>query len=715
MSATRTAQLLTNLPLVISAAPASARGKEWRWVALLIAILTTTSCASYQRWTVTDWSVPLSYESDALWGMAASKAVAEGEIVPILPKYPASFGAPFLANWNDYPSSDEGLLAWIGLLTKLAGVFAGANAALVAAHLLAGGAFYFVCRRLRYDPVIAIAAAVLFSFSRYAFSRGQLHLGLVYYWHIPLGILVIWLCVRQAPTIGTHGRMLFCSAVAVLHAIQNPYYTGMFMQLLGLAALCQSARPESRRRAIAPLVLLAITILSFCVMNMDTFYSRVVDGPNPSVVERNYAGLEFYALKPVELLLPVVHRIEPLHQWAREAYFGKTMLKGEAGSPYLGVVGIFALGWLAWVSFRAVARNSRERVPSHAWIVVWIFGYSVVGGVNGIVGFALELFRGTNRYSVFILAVVLLFFVRQLTRFTRNWSAIPRWLLATGIVAIGLFDQIPPRIPPAGAVRRQIMADQEVVTGMEAKLPRGAMVFQLPVVRFPEAGPISGMSDYEHFRPFLHSTTLRYSYGAVKGRSRDAWQAEAEALGVPHLIRRLEEYGFSAVWINRKGFGDRAASVLAAFRAADGGHLLAESDDVYVVALEPSSEPALPAEFANGWHRLELGGDQDWRWSSGTAEIVLHNPTSVPKSVRLLGEIETSEPRRLAISAANALVKKMELRPGEPLALLDEPITLAPGTTRIRLVTDVPGRIGGNGDPRQLAFSLRNFRVSYSP
>lgn len=688
------------------------RKGEWPWLLLLLGLTAIVWCAGYGRWSAQTWTTPITYTTDAWWGMANAKAAATGEIVPVWTKKPHSFGAPFAADWNDYPSPDEGLLAWMAVLTRTFGVGAGANMAVLTAHLFASLAFYYVCRRLRYDHLFSVATALLFSLSRYAFSRGLLHLGLTYYWHIPFGILVVWWCLRRAGLSG-RGRWSFSIAVAVLHAVQNPYYTGMFMQLLGGAFVYHLARRSARPRITAPLILLGVTVTTFLLMNVDTFVSRAVNGPNPTVVQRNYSGLEFYALKPVEMLLPVVHRIGWLHNWARESYYAKTMLIGEAGSPYLGIIGIAALGWLVGSTFRAVSMRARTtEIPSHFWLVLWVLAYSIVGGVNGVLGFVLELFRGTNRYSIVILTLVLLFLARQLTRITRRWNALGRTALATAIVALGLFDQIPPALT-AGipSVAQQVSSDREIIATVEAQLPPGATLFQMPVVDFPEVGPLVGMGDYEHFRPYLYSKTLRYSYGSVKGRSREAWQKEAATLPAPRMVAMLERYGFDAIWINRKGYADGAAALINDLRSAGRANVLGENPDYLCLALQPAREPELPPEFARGWHRLEIGGDQDWRWSSGAAEMVLYGPESAAKQVRLVFQITTVQPRRLKIVAANETLAEMTLAPDQPPRPIELALVLQPGANHVRLETEVPGELPANGDPRTLAFCIRNFRV----
>ena len=159
----------------------------------LVLVVTLLWCANYHRWTAEAWQAPISYSGDTWWGMAGAKAFADGEI-GLWDKSPVSLGAPFRGNWNDYPSIEELLIAWWGLLVRMFGIFLGSNLVLLVAHLLALLSFYFVCRRLHYSALFSAVGAVVFACSRFSFARSLHHLGLTYYWHIPLGILVVRYC-----------------------------------------------------------------------------------------------------------------------------------------------------------------------------------------------------------------------------------------------------------------------------------------------------------------------------------------------------------------------------------------------------------------------------------------------------------------------------------------------------------------------------------------
>jgi hypothetical protein len=570
---------------------------EWPWWALLFLIVVLLWCTAYNRWTLAAWKTPAVYNGDILAVMANAKAFASGDIYPIVPKYPASLGAPFNANWNDYPSPSEGIFVWMGMFVRLFGIFLGSNLALLSAHLLAAASFYFVARTLGYHKLLSLATAVVFSMSRYAFARNLSHIGPLFYWHVPLALLVVWWAGSDESFAKDRRKIWFCVFVAVIHGIQDVYFSGLFLQFLVLTSLVCTIRRESWSRILYPLGIASVVLATCVVMNLDTFYNRIVNGSNPESLVRNYAGLEVYALKPVELFLPIAHRLAPLDAWTHRAYVTQAAILGEIGPAYLGVVGIIALALLFWVSFRAAVIGKGANVPSHFWLILWIVFFSVIGGINSGLGlFGIILFRGSNRYSIVILAVALLFLVKYLSARVGRARPVAVAALAGIVIWLAFLDQSPK--PPTRAainkVRALSVSDGQVVSALEAALPAKAMIFQLPVHPFPEAGPVREMGDYEHFRPYLQSHSLRFSYGSTRGRTRERWQAEAEQMDAGNLISALESYGFSAILINKKAYEGRPPRLLAELAAAGRSEILCESDDLVCIALHPLSKPILP-------------------------------------------------------------------------------------------------------------------------
>ena len=70
---------------------------------------------------------------------------------------------------------------------------------------------------------------------------------------------------------------------------------------------------------------------------------------------------------------------------------------------------------------------------------------------------------------------------------------------------------------------------------VEKRLPEGAMIFEEPIMDYPEQ-MTSTVTSYEHFRPYLFSQTLRFSFGGEKGRPLADWQHQLDGLPLPDLV-----------------------------------------------------------------------------------------------------------------------------------------------------------------------------------
>jgi phosphoglycerol transferase len=89
------------------------------------------------------------------------------------------------------------------------------------------------------------------------------------------------------------------------------------------------------------------------------------------------------------------------------------------------------------------------------------------------------------------------------------------------------------------------------------------MVFQLPVVPFPESPPVNAMGSYDHARGYVFGTgKLKWSFGGVRGREAD-WQPAWVTQPVPRLVDGLAAAGFAALYVDDNGFVDHGATINA--------------------------------------------------------------------------------------------------------------------------------------------------------
>jgi hypothetical protein len=129
------------------------------------------------------------------------------------------------------------------------------------------------------------------------------------------------------------------------------------------------------------------------------------------------------------------------------------------------------------------------------------------------------------------------------------------------------------------------------------------------------------------------------------------------------------------------------------------------------VKLQPAQHSVSPPDFAWGWHGLEGTAEENWRWSSGDAKIVLYNSDSIGKAVHLTFGLATIEPRSVKIMLGAQRSHQTSLLPGL-LQSVDMVLTLVPGANELRFATDVPADSASDKDPRKVAFMLRDLNIS---
>jgi hypothetical protein len=98
--------------------------------------------------------------------------------------------------------------------------------------------------------------------------------------------------------------------------------------------------------------------------------------------------------------------------------------------------------------------------------------------------------------------------------------------------------------------------DHEFVARIEEMMPEGAMIYQLPYHEYPEGGYVNDMNDYELWEGFIHSKTLKWSYGGVVGRESDNWLNTVNNDDVGEMLQAILEKGFSGVYIDRRAYED---------------------------------------------------------------------------------------------------------------------------------------------------------------
>lgn len=561
---------------------------------VLAAVLATVAAFFALDLWAADLAVPFTYSGDALAVGAHVKTTIEQGWY----EYQPALGAPYGQTYNDFPTADNFHL----IVVKVLALFSSQWAIVLNLYFLLGfsliaiAAVWFL-RTCGVSRALSLALSIVYAIAPYHFIRGESHLFLASYYAVPLGLGVIVLVLKRVP-LWARGRnrnpilgLLFSPAartvlfLAIL-GTSSTYYSVFFLFLIAAAGLVVLVRDRSWRRFFGAAAA-GVTTVVVMLINMapDLIYSWQ-NGSNPSGLERSGSESEFYALKLAQLLLPWSgHRIEILREM-RQKYDAGYVSLGEM--PALGaiaavgmVAALLIVVYLAMSARKAKCRGElAELLGGLSGLVMVAFLFSTLGGISTLISVITTSLRGWNRMSIVIAMLCLAIVGLLIDLLLRRWLSTPRReryrpLVAGGlviaIVGIGYLDQTPydaaALYSSNAAAFRQ---DAEWIEQVERILPEGSQVLVLPNVPFPEDSAPNGLLASTQLIPYLHSSSLLWSSGGIKGRPRADWPSQLQNYSDGAVADLAATAGFQAVMIDRAGLPDGGAQLESALTSAVG-------------------------------------------------------------------------------------------------------------------------------------------------
>ncbi len=637
-------------------------GREWRPPILGLAVVGFFGSMLFRVWRLHP-RVPVVYQGDAVLSMSAIRNIS------LTGWYSSTdlLGVPYGQNLLDFPAVGDFLhlvgLRFLVLFTDSPGlilnVFYFATFATVFLGAFAG------CRLLAIRPFGAAVVAVLYTFLPFHTLHGPSHLFLSSYGAVPLWVALAVRQMGDEPLIGAlpgiklrqwHSWLrqpghAVAIVVVVLGATTGLYYAVFMTATLLVAGLVGGLVHRSRNRFAVAWGLAGLGGFLLTLQFLPTWsYQRSV-GSNAEIVERGIHNIEYYSLKLTDLVLPVAgHRIDWMAELRAESQ--GLLLRGEQAEAIglVGVVGLTAMVLVAVV--RMLRGHPGGRHGALAVVGGTAFVMASVGGlatVVGIVGFTY--LRAWGRISVVVAFCGLCTVGIALEHLKRRQGLRPMLVLGALIVVIGVLDTNP-QVPFANYddTAANWSNDEAFVRDIETQFGVNATIFQLPIIPFPEHPPVYRMVDYDHLRGYLHSDTLGWSYGGVKGRMSD-WQQRLVGRSPTEIADGVALVGFDAIWVDRFGYGPEAAAIESALgqpnlRSPDGRHevydlrarrgvLVAELDVEKVRRRIDALLESVTASYGKGFHGTETAEGRQFAWAPAKAAIDLSNPTSSTRHIRL--------------------------------------------------------------------------------
>jgi hypothetical protein len=271
--------------------------------------------------------------------------------------------------------------------------------------------------------------------------------------------------------------------------------------------------------------------------------------------------------------------------------------------------------------------------------------------------------------------------------FLRKWIA---WGVAAVLILLATAEPLLAKKKFSGLYSAGLSlyeSDKQFGMKLENLLPRGAMVFNFPVVELPERGT------YAIFRPTFFTDNIRYSFGSIVGRARDTWQLELEKLPLNLVVENLKKYGFSGILIYRGG-GLSDDQIRAANQASDFfkqnqfSRIMSPAGDFEFFAFNPNPTPLFPPVqpiYVNNWWSTRIqpasftnafeGEESGWRWCThDSAMVEVFNEQPNAKRLILRGRVLGISECEVQIFVKQKMVFSGKLSPNSPVEFSTDPI-----------------------------------------
>jgi hypothetical protein len=272
-------------------------------------------------------------------------------------------------------------------------------------------------------------------------------------------------------------------------------------------------------------------------------------------------------------------------------------------------------------------------------------------------------------------------------------------------------------------------------------------VFCLPYVPFPEA--IDGAMAYEHVRGYLHTRSLRWSFGAMKGREADAWQREVAFAATNEFLQRIVCRGFDGLFLDEKGDPTARETMTAAnaiyaalveqrdpgTRAARLPEIVHEDGRQFFLDLRPYRDElhrANPEAFEaqarqerervavlwlNGFHSTDPPSEcNPLRWGPADGELWIVNPADRVRRFQVTMTFRPITTGEFAMQFSGLVSDRFSLTSNwSATAAKSYAIEVRPGQNVIRIHCTPPPHYYFPEDNRTLCYQVKDFTIQELP
>ncbi len=592
----------------------------------------------------------------------------------------------------------------------------------------------YVFLRFKIFAPVAVIASLLFTFLPYHFFRGEGHFFLGTYYIIPLTVMLIFE-LYNSPVIlyrENYKKIITCVIICILTGcdfIYHPFFTCYFLLAAGLLYSIYSRKINYLLNSL--ILTGIISGIIFLNLSPNIIYT-LQNGVNAAASARNLEDGELYGLKITQLLLPETgHRLDFLAEF-KNKYNSTAPLVTENDTASLGMIG--SIGFLILLGQLFYKHTDNRLIEHLSFLNIAAVLLATTGGFGSLFNYLIfSKIRSYNRISVYIaffslFAIAILLSEVYKKHVKSGAKKIGFYIFITFIFVTAILDQTNLGfIPDYNGTKSEYSTDKNFINKIEASTSKNAMIFQLPYVPYPEWPAINKMREYSHFRGYIHSKNLRWSYGAMKGRDCDLWQQNISQKPADEFLNILAFAGFGGIYIDRYGYIDsdietKLSSLLGVPPlVSDNNRLIFFNIEPYVKKLKEKYteqewqmkqyEALHPViiSWDKGFSYFESDATMNWRWCMSEGELYLTSTSQNNRKITLDMSVCTGQQGFSALNLTGDLFTDMIQVNAAGTGYRKE-ITVTPGKHIIKFSCNAKP-VDAPGDPRVLVFRVINFKV----
>ncbi|KAF5083711.1 hypothetical protein DSECCO2_85120 [anaerobic digester metagenome] len=616
---------------------------------------------------------------------------------------------------------------------------------------------FYVFQKLGISIVPGIFGSLLFTFIPYHFLRGLPHIFLTSYYIIPLITLVlIWIYEEKPIFFNFNARApffinyytIFSIISCGLCAIHNIYYCFFACFLFIVVGFVLFVKRNEKKYFITSIILIGLMVSILLLNSIPVFHYQYENGSNRDATLRSPVDTEMYGLKIAQLLLPIPgHRI-PIFAQINSRYSSTAPLVNENGTSGLGMIGAMGFLFLIIWFFIRIGNNPYSYLPNIqakldclATLTLSSVLLATIGGFSSIIAYlGFYEIRGYNRISIFlaffaITTIILLIDTLYKRKFLKKGIFV---VLLCCILFVGLLDQTTQNyVPNYNLTKQDFFNHQQYIDSIEKIMPKNAMIYQLPYVPYMGWGKGSErLPLYEKAIPYLHSTNLRWSYGAMINRKGDLWQRAISELPIEEQVREISYMGFNGILIDSKGYFESEKPTINNLSIILGSEPIISSDQRFLfynmsnynsnlknklgieqfekIQNQKLNPPMIRLKWEGKFSIPELSDNREWRWCGNNGVLLITNPMNESVNASLETNFFTGH-KELSQVIINYIFSDSNDNDIVDLnssgSYYKRNIQIPPEGLMIEFKCDAE-KIIVPGDNRELVFFLENFRLT---